>query len=190
MEISVRTDCSRALAAVSALRRLAEAPMADESFAAGVKDAGHILMAFERQEWEINSRGGGLWGPLAPSTLLARWRKSVGGFGRGGPRTPNRTRAARLAAAANFAAMFPILIDTGQALGSFMPGGPDNWDMIYPNGWQGGSLVTHLRYHQDGGGRLPQRRVMVAPNEKTLGRMQQSLSSGWKLAAQAALSTF
>lgn len=128
--------------------------------------------AFVLQRFERFSRGGGDWAPLAESTKKRRRR----GAGR---RDLTRTS---------------ILIDSGTMRNSidFKASGPFEawrytyqgaylWEMVgegvelslngparYPDGT---SVADVIRFHDKGGPRLPQRRIIVPPDEATLAAM-------------------
>ncbi len=128
--------------------------------------------AFVLQRFERYSRGGGDWAPLAESTQKRR-RRGVG-----------RRDIARTS----------ILIDTGILRNSldFKASGPFEawrrtyqgaylWEMVgegvelslngparYPNGT---AVADVIRFHDSGGPRLPQRRIIVPPDGATLAAM-------------------
>lgn len=134
-------------------------------------------LEFARRRFVKYSRGGGNWPSLAPSTIR---RRRKGGKKRGGV---NRGSAA-------------ILVNTGTLLAALQPGAPGTAKRI-PQGVQVGytsheaekkrtahgilpsnaTIAQIASYHQAGGGHLPQRRLIVRPDESTVKGMKRDAAA-------------
>jgi hypothetical protein len=112
-----------------------------------------------RGRFLANSKGGGEWPDLAPSTKAARARR----MGRRG--------------GAGALSRFPILIETGALLRSLSPGQAGSIQRWLPDGIRVGSGVPYGVYHQHGTGRMPRRQVLHHPRGPTIERMRLTLSS-------------
>jgi hypothetical protein len=141
--------------------------------AAGVRYSGYIRRRFVEQ-----SKGGGDWPDLAPSTQLARARKTKAGKARFKKRRAKLSDALPLVSSneltlATLAGMhFDILRDTGALLNSLTPGGPlaTEEPMLF-GGIAVGTADRVARFHQFGGPRLPARPIIVPPDEQTRNAM-------------------
>jgi hypothetical protein len=148
------------------------------------EQSGDDQLEFVRQRYVSASRGDGTWTPLAVSTKLARLRRNRGRNPRTGRQklsTSQRRfqalqRTGRTEAQAAAATPMPILVDTGQRFRTLFRGGTDNVFVILPDGVRVGSTNPILGYHNKGGGRLPQRIVMVPPPEPLKLKMRQGLA--------------
>ena len=132
---------------------------------------------FARARFErLSGGGGGEWPRLAASTLAARRRKTKGGKLR---TATGKRRRFKAGAHSMISAAPRILRDTGTLLAALQPqfsrrpgqlqkdlrdgirvgyGGPQR----HPSG--GGTSVADIAsFHQEGGGRLPRRRIIVEP---------------------------
>jgi len=102
------------------------------------KVAGLDILAFVADNFQTEGRSGGAgWKPLAASTI-ARRRK--------GGRAGLRDR---------------ILQDTGKLKQSFIPGQPENvFRRFGGRGIDVGTTLSYAPYHEFGGGRIPQRKML------------------------------
>jgi len=163
--------------------------------------------AFVRAHFRDCSRGGGEWPPLAESTIRGRTRAPVAralAALRKGPRLTEaqynkRLKAAKLKAARHWnkylkgEARFSILINTGLLFAATKPvfmnapgqlqeflgngievgfGGPGR----YPDG--NATIADVAAFHQRGGGRLPQRRILIEPDTEVLRDIAMYLQRG------------
>lgn len=140
---------------------------------------------FIRRRYVQNSAGGGDWAPLALSTIKARARGKKGSKahsrrGGGGGRNTKRSFLARDTRRGTLVASprsYNILRDTGVLLGSLSIGAKGNkvargpGSVTYSIG-NTGEYGTIARAHQDGNAKLPQRRILVAPDSATLSAMR------------------
>lgn len=131
-----------------------------------------------RERFVEQSRGGGEWPPLAPSTIAGR-RKGADSQGQ----SDADTSAAIFQAQGVPASEASILIDTATLLGSITPG-TASVERISA-GVRVGSNVEYAKYHQTGGGNLPQREIIVEPDAATMRRMQRSLERGYQKSVNA-----
>ncbi len=140
----------------------------------GFAAAGLVYMGFTRARYFEQSRGGGDWEPLAPSTLRGRRR---------GSRVQGARRANQAASALAARGVAPsnaaILIDTATLVGSITPGTHASEDI--DGGIRVGTEVAYARYHQDGGPHLPQREIFVQPDSATLSRMGDGIAAGYQM---------
>jgi len=113
-------DASRVIGFVERISPIVRQPMEDEIMLRGGENAQAIYLAEMRDQFKRDSRGGGEWPDLAPSTKLRRLARSRGPQ----PRQKGITRLQRLAAAASIA--FPILYDSGTLYTSLFPGQAGN----------------------------------------------------------------
>ncbi len=122
-----------------------------------------IFGAFIRMRFVRASRGDGTWQPLAESTI-ARRRK---GKGKGSPAIlrdtgllfMHLTPEVKGLAIKDSAPKFEATVEFGG-------------NAIYPDG--GVSTSDVAGFHQEGGGYLPQRKIIVPPDVKTKGQMAKS----------------
>lgn len=131
-----------------------------------------IYMGFTRERYIEQSRGGGDWPPLAPSTIASR-RKG---------RNTQGAEAAETSAAIFQAQGVPageasILIDTATLLGS-LGSGQARTESV-PAGVRVGTVVEYAKYHQFGDG-VPKREIMVDPDMFTLALIEQALTRGYQ----------
>lgn len=162
------------------------------------KQWGARYRGFARMRFISLSAGGGEWPRLAKSTLAARRRKTKGGK----LRTKAGKRRRFRSGAHSMIAMAPrILRDTGMLLAVLQPqftskpgqyqrdlpdgirvgyGGPhrhsrkeEGWRKLNLGG--GTSIADIASFHQEGGGRLPKRQIIVKPNSSTMADMVSDL---------------
>lgn len=157
------------------------------------------VSAFTLRRFDAFSRGGGNWAPLALSTVKGR---RSGGSGRN-PAKATRSSLARdtrrsggLVAAGKTVA---ILKDTGLLRNALRLSSPGNAARDIPNGVAFGisggpahiragatkiggtaSVGQIARWHQDGAGHNPERRIIVKPDATTLEAMRRDLLAGFK----------
>lgn len=181
LSVTVRDGQLRALAqAATSLRQ----PSAPEW--AGMRRAwGVRYSAFSKRKFVANSRGGGDWPPLAPSTIAARrgpqpGRGRTAGTGpRRGRRAPGRAPARGGRSAGRSVA---ILRDTGRlfqalnlaAAGNYMRDIPGGIRFGIVGGGHGGanSIGQIARWHHTGAGHNPVRRILYRPDGPTLNGMR------------------
>lgn len=136
----------------------------------GFAAAGLVYMGFSRERFVTNSRGGGNWPALAPSTLRGRRR------GGASAEATSRVLAARGVAPRSAA----ILIDTATLIGSITPG--THATETIPGGIRVGTEVGYAVHHQQGGPGLPQREIFVQPDRPTASLMQTAIERGYQQA--------
>ena len=130
--------------------------------------------AFILRRFNIFSRGGGDWAPLAPSTKAARRKASK----------KNNKRGWRI---------FSILLDDGILRGALFPGsqtGKMDADIVSgvrvgfsEIGKHGKTTINNIaQYHQSGGPNLPKREIIVHPDQKTADAMSNDLARGMQRA--------
>lgn len=126
--------------------------------------------AFARRRFATHSRGLGDWAPLAEGTIRAR---------RPGRRRRKESSKPRRVA---------ILRDTGVLFASLTVGAAGNKVQKTSKGIMFGfsnaahnedsaTIAQIAGFHQKGGGRLPQRKILVAPDTATRVRMQRSFKA-------------
>jgi hypothetical protein len=133
--------------------------------------AGRVYMGFIRGRFITASGGGGTWAPLSPFTIADRLRSGFGDTSRQLFSAFNaQHRLASGFGASNHppaSAALPILIRSGRLYGSLQEGGPEHIEEVLPDGIRKGTGVFYAAYHQAGGGRLPQREILVPPDAPT-----------------------
>jgi len=143
----------------------------DGHFRQAITKWGARYVAAMRERFVRNSMGGGDWPPLAPSTMYARRHGKGGRYKRG----QKAYKAAFLSGGGQFAILrdtgilFAALDPTFQAIGAYSEniehgirvgyGGNDT----HPTG--GARIADIAAYHQEGGGNLPQRKILVEPDD-------------------------
>lgn len=148
--------------------------------------------ADQQERFDKFSKGGGDWPPLAQSTIEGRRHGGKGGYKRG--------KGAMEAAVAGGGGQVSILRDTNTLFMVLDPsfsgrpgqlqeftddgvrvgfGGPGR----YPDG--SASVADIARFHDEGGGRLPQRKLLDEPTQETRDGMRQDLERGCERAARA-----
>jgi hypothetical protein len=133
---------------------------------------GRVYMNFIRGRFIGASGGDGTWQPLSPYTIAERLR---GGFGESSRQLFGAFNAQHHLAGAFGAsnkpppavAVLPILIRSGRLYGSLVEGGAGHIEEVLPDGIRKGTGVFYAAYHQAGGGRLPQREILVPPDAAT-----------------------
>ena len=139
----------------------------------GLAAAGNAYMGSIRERYVRNSRGGGTWAPLAPSTLRRR-RKGVQTQG-----AQAAGKTARILAARGLAPMSAaILIDSSNLLGSITSYATE----AISDGVRVGTEVDYAQYHQEGGPSLPQREIFVEPDTSTRDVMTRAIELGYQRA--------
>lgn len=171
-EIGVEMDasafcsfCDRAVAAV-------EMGTGNVDLRRGMENAQAMYLADMRQKFQSASHGDGRWPDLAPSTKLKRYYEAGGRF----KRTKGIRHADRLKQVSSIP--FPILYITGKFYTSLYPGEPENIFTDSPDSVSAGTYVEWAHYHQEGGGRLPQRRFLIEPTDELLHRMAAPIMAG------------
>jgi hypothetical protein len=163
--------------------------------------------AFLQERFSLYSKGGGNWKPLAESTIKGRTRAPITRLNlavRQGLRLTAEQYAKRLTAARRKAAKhwkkyqegeakFAILVDTGlmfAALNPIFTDAPGQYQEETPGGIavgfggperhpDGGPTIADIaRFHNDGGGNLPQRKIVVPPTEDVKDAMVTYLQRG------------
>lgn len=132
-------------------------------------------MAFIRRRFATQSRGGGEWPNLSPSTL-ARRRSGAGVQGRAAVRRSNQALSARGVSSVGRAA---ILRDTGTLANSTTNYATEQ----LTDGVRVGSEVQYGKYHQEGGknpGRPPRRAIFVDPDPTTMDAIRGQLERGYQ----------
>lgn len=118
------------------------------------KKVGAIYRSFAMERFSKLSRGGGSWPPLAPSTIARRRKKSSS-----------------------------ILYDKGLLIAALAPSlnpGAGAYEQITPKGVRVGyggpmkyedsgqvTLADIASFHQSGNDKLPQRKIIVEPDQRT-----------------------
>ena len=143
---------------------------------------GVIYRAAMQERFMIFSRGGGDWPPLAPSTIAGR-RHGKGGKHKRGKKALARARASG-------GGQVSILYDTGLLYAALDPNFgplPGQYQEILKNGLrvgfggpgaypEGGATIADIAgFHQEGGPKLPQRKILVDPPEETKKKMAEAL---------------
>ena len=149
---------------------------------------GRVYMSFIRGRFINASGGGGTWEPLSPYTIADRLR---GGFGESSRQLFSAFNAQHHLGSAfgasskppPAAAVLPILIRTGRLYGSLVEGGAGHIEELLPDGIRKGSGVFYAAFHQAGGGRLPQREILVPPDADTDARIGRLFIAGLTSAA-------
>jgi len=143
---------------------------------AGMRDAylavGRTYMRFIRGRFIGASGGDGTWQPLSPYTIADRLR---GGFGESSRVLYSAFNAQHHLGGAfgaqnkppPAAAVLPILIRSGRLYGSLIEGGAGHIEELLPDGIRKGTGIFYAAFHQSGGGRLPQREILVPPDADT-----------------------
>ena len=131
---------------------------------------GRRYLGFTKKRFLKPSRGGGDWKALAPSTIRGR-RKPRG--------TTARSKTRRTGGKA------AILRDTGTLVAALSVGGRGNMFKDIANGirvgFQGGvkhpsgkaTIAEIAVFHNVGGGKVPQRAILVEPDRATIRAMEQ-----------------
>ena len=147
--------------AIDGLQRIRKAILNNAPLAREISQAWEIVYrSFVRLRFHKQSRGGGEWPALKPSTLRRRRKQGAGA-------------AILRDTGALFASIQPTLSSGGllqsepRPLGFtiFLGGGG-----TYNNG---PTLTEVATYHHEGGGRLPKREILVAPDRETIRKMSQ-----------------
>jgi len=141
------------------------------------KQWGTRYLAFTRRRFVAFSGGGGDWPDLAPSTKKARR----------GPTSRKKVRRRKGAATTTRGSgrKFAILRDTGTLLAALDVGAPGNRFDRLPDGIEVGfggpsrhpkgkaTIADIARFHNQGAGKLPQRKIIVPPDSPTVEGMRQ-----------------
>lgn len=174
MEIGVETDASQFTAFVD--RVSANLSMANDHILRGFENAQATYLGDMRDQFQRNSRGGGLWPDLAPSTKLKRFYEAGGRF----KRTKGVTRADRLRDVAKIP--FPILYITGAIYTSLFPGETDNIFQHSEDSVSAGTQAFQANYHNSGAARsrLPRRQILHEPTDQLLAAMAQPIVAGFR----------
>lgn len=158
----------------------------DPNLRAGLKQAGLRYLGFIRRRFLAAARGDGTWPDLALSTKLRRIAKN-------GAVLARYNRALHASGGdmhATVASMrFEILRDTGLLFNSLSTGSPGNVTEESPLQIRVGTAVRYAIYHQDGGPRLPQRKIIVEPDDPTLVSIGNDLTRGVRRAIEANFGT-
>lgn len=160
--------------------------------------------AFLRERFSIQSRGGGEWPPLALSTQMAGrrgklYRKARNAFLRGKLQkfvsADGKVKSKRVFAKTFVAPKVAILIDTGTLFGSLDPvfkGKPGQYEedvdygiavgygnrSLHPSGNKAALTVEDIAmFHQRGGRNLPQRKIIVPPDQATMDGMAKDMQT-------------
>ena len=137
--------------------------------------------AFVRRRFNDFGRGGGDWAPLALSTVRARKKGKRNTSSKAGGARSQRSFVARDTKRGLLVASpgaYQILRNTGSLFGALTIGARGNLTQRGPGtitfGIEGGSTGTGptlgqiAKWHDQGAGRLPQRRILVPPNQQTV----------------------
>lgn len=111
-----------------------------------------IITAFIRRRFSRASRGDGTWKPLAPSTIARRRKHSTSIL--------QDTGLLFRQLSPELSSVTPVT-KSGQLFQSTVSFGGK---ATYPNGT---TITDVMSFHQTGGGRLPQRKIIVDPDAKT-----------------------
>lgn len=151
--------------------------------------AAAFYLGFIRRRYLEASRGNGVWPDLSSKTKMARIRKNKSKhgifkrkaaaiFARGGDEKGAGTMskiAENLAGTMRFA----ILRDTSILFNSLSVGAPGSVSKIDATGIEVGTAIEYAAAHQNGvAGRLPQRKIMVEPDQVTRDRISTALANG------------
>lgn len=172
----------------SRLRRFAEDVNADLRLARNgpirraLHQWGELYLGFLKTRFSDFSRGGGDWPPLSPNSIREKVRKSRAALQ--GKKKRKRLEAFE-ANLASGTANFPILRDRGIIFRALQPGADGNEFKHVQNGVLVGiggparhpssnqaSIAEIAAFHQRGGKWLPQRRIVVGPDQPTFSQMQ------------------
>lgn len=173
----VKLDMSKFEALGRKLRTLASVAK-DQDLVALFKRWGARYRSFAQRRFVRFSRGGGDWPPLAESTIKGR-RK---GKGKADASSLMRTKGGDLASAGG---RFVILVNTGTLRNvlDVQLGRPGQLEQQVPFGvevgyggtsrYPGGkaTIADIASFHQEGNARLPQRKIIVEPDQLTVDAM-------------------
>lgn len=178
------------------LQRAMNNPTSEQAITGMLNQWGSRMEAFTKRRFTLFSRGGGDWPPLAKSTYDARRsdrsgqtigqakRAAQAGIARA--RTPQQFDKAFKKVQKYNAFKTSILVDTGTLRRGLALQGPGNVREVFANGRfigvrygvAGGSHPGKLTVgrlaaiHQRGSGRLPQRKIIVRPDQQTIAGMR------------------
>jgi|GEM_PF-3269652 len=182
MDIGFTVDASQFFAFCGRAAASMDAGMGDQNIKGGFENAQAAYLGAMRKRFSSASHGDGTWPDISPSTKLKRYYKAGGRF----KRTKGITRMDRLRQIASVP--FPILYDTGLLYTSLYPGSPGNILAESPDSISAGSDVPYAVYHQLGGGRLPQRSILVTPTQEILDQMTAPITAGFRAMIAKAIS--
>lgn len=164
-----------------------------EPIKAGLRQAAARYLGFIRRRFDNAGKGDGTWKPLSLSTMLARLRKRKGSAQKlrsalrkvdkkGGLHGAKRLESA----VALTGASFTILRDTSTLFNSLTTGAPGSTQRESPNHISVGTAVFYAKYHQKGSvmRRLPQRTILVQPDQATAAAMREDIARGMRLAIE------
>lgn len=134
-------------------------------------------MAFIRRRFTVFSRGGGDWAPLSPFTIA---RRRAGALAKTGMATGIKSGTKRQVKQTT--RTVAILVDTAVLRNSLTVGAPGSlFEQIDRGCRVGVGPTSHnddgltigdiAAFHQYGGGKLPQRKILVDPDQNTLDGM-------------------
>lgn len=175
MEIGFEIDASPLTGFLNNLYTAAEAGLSGDELHGGFEKAQSLYLEAQRERFEENSRGGGEWADLSPSTKLGRYYSAGGRF----KRERGVSRADRLNQVSGM--QFSILNKTGGVLASLSPGDPQNILHADGDAMLAGTAVPRARFHNSGGARLPQRRILHDPTAQLLEDMTMPVTDGFRL---------
>src|SRR5688572_25151800 len=161
--LETQTDLRPAMLFAERMRQSLHTPLRDQAgLGAGFEEAVHVYAGAVRRRFASAMNGDGTWAPLAESTK--RRKKRYGMADR-------------------------ILYLTGDLYTSLVPGEAGSIFEVLSDRIRYGTSVPYAKYHQVGGGRLPQRTILVEPTEDILARCVAPIVSGWRKAIEAHVSS-
>lgn len=149
--------------------------MANADIKSGATAAMNYYMGAQREQFKIDSGGGGGWKDLAPSTKMKRYYEAGGRF----KREKGVTHAMRLQYVATIP--FPILYITGEFYTSLTPGEPLSYVAQTQDSLKTGTSWKWASTHYYGNPpRLPARRFLHDPEKETLSVMGSAVTQGYR----------
>lgn len=140
---------------VSNVRRSMVAPLnSADGIGPGIQEAAKLYAVEMQKRFNRASGGDGTWKPLAPSTVKKKARETL----------------------------FPrqILYLTGAMFASLTPGAPNNVYDVLRDRVRYGTKDKKAGYHQKGGGRLPQRRILIPPSQELIQQCTAPIVAQWQ----------
>jgi phage gpG-like protein len=161
--LEIRTDANPMLAMFGRIRQTLDAPTRDGA-GEGAMQAVHIYAGAMRRRFNDAAAGNGEWAALKPATIARKKRLTA---------WPER-----------------ILYLTGRLYSSLVPDEPDNVFDVMSDRIRYGTATPYAGYHQQGGGRLPRRSILIPPNEDILQKCIQPIRESWMRTLETHASSF
>lgn len=174
MIFNVQSDPSRFLRWADRTLQGLQRPMNQPDLRGGAVEAEETYLGAMRRRFASASHGDGTWPDIKPSTKLQRYYEAGGRF----KRQKGVTRLDRLRFVASLP--FPILYVSGETYSSLVPGAAGSLFEVMSDRVRGGTTVHHAHYHQEGGGRLPRRAILVDPDAQLCQQMSAPIVKGYQ----------